>query len=387
MKKHLFAALLLAPALLKAQTINYTVKGAVGKLDAPAKAYLSYRNETGTATDSATIQQGKFEFKGTFTNPVKATLTIAHNGESLRRLRRPDQLSVYLETATINLAAADSIAKATINGSPLNATNAELTKVLAPFAEQTRAAEAAYRALPKEQKTDKASDELDKKTEAIEKSERPTLAAFIQNHKNSLIALDALKTYGGYFPEASEVDPIYNSLSAEVKNSVPGNQYSKWLEGWRSTALGANAPLFAQNNKDGKTISLDSFKGKYVLVDFWASWCGPCRKENPNIVKAFNQYKDKNFTILGVSLDSKREAWLKAVADDHLGWTQVSDLKYWGNEVAVQYGVRAIPQNFLLDPNGKIIAKNLGGNELAARLSQIYSSNSAAVPSAKVEDK
>jgi len=387
MKKYIFIALLFATAILKAQTINYTIKGNVGNLDAPAKAYLTYRTETGNVTDSASINQGNFEFKGTFANPVKATLTIAHNGESLRRIRKSDQLSVYLETATIGVTAADSVYKASITGSPLNKANAELTQVLQPFSDQVKAAEAAYRALPKDQKTDKASDDLDKKTDAIEQSQKPVLAAFIKNHTNSLIALDALKTYGGYFPEASDVEPLYNLLAAEVKNSVPGNQYSKWLQGWRATSLGANAPLFAQNDKDGNAVSLASFKGKYVLVDFWASWCGPCRKENPNIVKAFNQYKDKNFTILGVSLDSKRDAWLKGIEDDKLNWTQVSDLKYWSNEVAVQYGVRAIPQNFLLDPNGKIIAKNLSGDDLAAKLNQIYNTSSTATVTAKVEGK
>lgn len=135
--------------------------------------------------------------------------------------------------------------------------------------------------------------------------------------------------------------------------------------------IGTQAPDITMSTPDGKTVSLSSFKGKYVLLDFWASWCGPCRAENPNVVAAFNKYKDKNFTVLGVSLDEKKENWEKAISDDGLSWTHISDLKRWESVAAKQYNIQAIPANFLIDTNGKIIARDLRGEALDQKLAEI----------------
>lgn len=171
-------------------------------------------------------------------------------------------------------------------------------------------------------------------------------------------------------PSAEVLEPLFTPLSKPVKESYYGNAIAETLRRLTATSIGKNAPNFAQADPEGKPISLESLRGRYVLLDFWASWCGPCRQENPNLVRTYERFKDK-LTILGISLDQKREPWLKAIQDDQLTWLQVSDLKGWTNDVAVQYGVQSIPANFLLDPSGKIIAKGLRGEQLELKLSEL----------------
>jgi peroxiredoxin len=209
-------------------------------------------------------------------------------------------------------------------------------------------------------------------SEASQKIESERLTQFVSANSGSFAAVYLLDSYASRM-ELEKVESLYETLLPTYKDSRSGKSIAKVIEARKITAIGKTAPDFTQPDTLGNSVKLSDFRGQYVLVDFWASWCGPCRAENPNLVKTFNRYKDRGFTVLGVSLDQpgKKDAWLSAIHKDNLEWTQVSDLKFWDNEVAVLYGVKAIPTNLLLDREGKIIAKDLRGAELDKKMEEV----------------
>ncbi|HEX8428249.1 TlpA disulfide reductase family protein [Hymenobacter sp.] len=213
---------------------------------------------------------------------------------------------------------------------------------------------------------------LSEKLDQQQKERNQRRAAYIKANPNSYESLAFLKEMAGTIPNYAEVLPLYNALAPAIKNTAEGKAYGEMLENIKAVSAGAEAPNFTQKTPDGQDVSLADYRGKYVLVEFWASWCGPCRAESPNMTKVYNEYKNRNFDIIGVSIDDEkgREKWLRAIKDDQLAWTQVSDLKGRDNEVAVRYHVQAVPQNFLVDPNGKIVATNLRGDDLKATLAR-----------------
>jgi peroxiredoxin len=179
---------------------------------------------------------------------------------------------------------------------------------------------------------------------------------------------DLITTIAAKFPDHTRLATLKQAVSAR-QQAMADRERQQASSSW----VGKMALEFALPDVNGKLVKLSSYKGKYVLVDFWASWCGPCRYENPNVVNAYKKFKGKNFDILGVSLDDKKDKWLKAIKEDNLTWTHVSDLKKWQSEVVGMYGFGevGIPYNFLVDPEGKIIAERLRGNDLDAKLAEV----------------
>ena len=250
-----------------------------------------------------------------------------------------------------------------------------LNESIAPIVEKIQALMEEYQSAAGEKANDEAFlEEIESRYDVLQKELHSDYLSFIKNNPNSYVSLMIIQELLQQAEDPSEYSAMLKKLHPEIQNSEEGIALTNHIEALKITAIGSVAPNFTQNDPNDKPISLSDFKGKYLLIDFWASWCGPCRKENPNVVKAYHKYKNENFDILGVSLDNpgNKEAWLNAIAKDQLTWAQVSDLNGWKNAVAVQYSIFSIPQNLLLNPDGVIIAKNLKGKELSAKLAEIF---------------
>jgi peroxiredoxin len=379
MRKLFFCLLLSLPVLAFAQVPQpFNVVGKFGNLN--ARVYLGYQLGSNKVLDSAQAVNGNFEFKGDIMYPSLAILVIDFKGVGVNKLDvgpTSDKLAFYIDKGTTTIQSPDSAYKAKIVGSPINdqyqkllAINQEAgDKTNALMTEQVKAAnDPANANKPVDQNA------LQAKLKVIQTDYHAKLKALILANPNSYLSLLTIGTLGGPSPDPNELLPVLDGLSKELQETETARSMRATLESMKATADGAMAPDFEQTDTLGHPVRLSSFKGKYVLLDFWASWCGPCRQENPNVVRVFNAYKNKNFTIIGISLDRPGAAiaWLNAIKDDHLrGWTQLSDLKFWNNAVARLYNVQSIPKNFLIDPSGKIIAQDLRGDDLEDELKKV----------------
>jgi peroxiredoxin len=371
-------AALLSPALLAAQEGAYSIKGNITGLDAPAIAYLAYKKDGGHRADSSPIVKGVFELKGMTDQPFAATLVIDRKGVGIQKLDRRegvDMVKLFVEKGQIVISGKDSVSTASMSGSALNKDYLTLQALMKPVDDRHLDMSIRLRTVTREQaKAPGFSDSLNRVQDTLQHQRREIALDFIRRHPDSYISLFALESYvPGAYPDPAKLEPLFNTLSPAVRETIAGQAFLRMLNNIRLVKVGAAAPDFTEKDVKGQPISLAQFRGKYVLIDFWASWCGPCRQDNPNLVKLHNRFKDKNFVILGVSLDKPegKAAWLQAIKDDGLIWPQVSDLKGWESGVPKLYGVRAIPQNFIIDPQGKIVATQLHGEELQRFVEQL----------------
>ncbi len=337
---------------------SYAIIGKVTGLDS-GMVYINHRQSK--MTDSAALDHGYFTFKGKADTAEMCTITLGNQSKRF-----------FLENGKISmLIKKDSLRYALISGTKTqdeyNYFQDQLSKTVT---DQMSIVDKAYDSA-NSRKNKKAMDSLDKFYNGLDLEQKQLVMDFTKANPGSLVAPFEIYINFSYNPRLGQLDSLYQQLDTTVRLSYYGRLLQELIEKTKLTAIGNPAPDFTSNDANDKPVTLSTFKGKYILLDFWASWCGPCRLENPNVVKAYHKYHDKGFEIFGVSLDDTKSDWIQAIKKDGLDWTQVSDLKGWNAPVVSLYGVNGIPMNYLLDKNGIIVAKGLRGEELDSKLAEL----------------
>jgi thiol-disulfide isomerase/thioredoxin len=338
-----------------------TAYAIIGKVTGQDTGMIYISNRQKATKDSAVLDHGYFKFSGK-ADSAQYCVIILNNQSKV----------FFLENGKIAmLIKKDSLEFAQISGTKTqdeyNYFQDQLSK---PLNDKMNLLDKAYDSALNPRNA-KALDSLDKLYNKLDAEQKLLVTDFVRSHPGSYISAYEIYSNFSYNPRLSQLDSLYNMLDTANRVSYFGKAIQELLTKEKLTAIGNPAPVFANNDVNGKPVSFTSLKGKYVLLDFWASWCGPCRQENPRVVKAYHKFHDKGFDIFGVSLDTDKSKWITAIKKDGLDWIQVSELKGWKADVVSLYGIRGIPMNYLLDKNGIIVAKGLRGEDLENKLQDI----------------
>ena len=356
-KKNVLSSVLLIPLLslhvtTQAQNtiVSGQLKGASGTV-----IRFDYEIDGAHRTDSVTVINDGFTWKLNLKEPQLISMSVKGYGNSF-----------FIEPGHITITKSTDPARSyVISGSQTQRDAETLGAELENINNQQNEA---YSTAAKETAEEKAA--LAKKIQAFREQKEAKATEFVISHPKSFYSLYLVASRTSY-ADYNELKALYDKLDNSLKLTDSGKKLTHKIELLAKCRIGSPMIDFVQRDTSGHPVKFNSFKGKYVLIDFWASWCGPCRKENPNVLKAYNAYKEKGFTVLGISLDDKAANWKKAIRDDQMPWTQLSDLKGWKNELAINFGIESIPRNILVDPSGKIVAKDLRGKELEDKLKEL----------------